>query len=133
MKDTIIDELQRVHNVEELVSFNELNIAEKLQKNAFLYEQYYNFYLREKHILDQLNEMKDRLMGKLYDKFRFNDERNLDRREIEKFYIPADETYIKIQQLILKQQVKADFFEIVAKAIDKMSWNMRNFLETQRI
>ncbi|MFA5025114.1 MAG: hypothetical protein WC503_01205 [Candidatus Shapirobacteria bacterium] len=129
----IIEDLKKDYPIEDQIAFNEFDLQNKIEKNAFLFLQYQDLYYKEKSQLDYLSSLKDRLMCKLYDKFKFNDERNLNKQEIEKYYIPNDEKMIEIEKLIAKQKVRVGFFEIAAKALDKQSWSIKNYLDAGKL
>jgi hypothetical protein len=140
-REQIIGELLEKFPIHDIVSFNEFDIHDKLAKNADLYISYYEHYLSEKQEFARLEELKTRLVGIIYDELRFptpqstneHAHKNLDRKEIIEYYIPRDKRYIKLLDIIEKQRVRVEFFEIAAKAIDKTSWNARNFLESFKL
>ena len=131
-RDLIVEALKAEYPVEDIVSFNEFDLQDKLQQNAFIFIEYQNLYYKERAHLEYLQTLKDRLIGTLYNKFRFDDPRNLDKKEIEKYYIPNDKKMIELEKLIAKQQVRVEFFEIIAKAIEKLGWNIKNYLDAGR-
>jgi hypothetical protein len=134
-RDEIVAELLKQFPIYDLVSFNEFDVQDKCAKNSDLYVQYYELYLSEKQELAHLEELKIRLVGQIYDELRFpepnsknpNACKNLDKKEIIEYYIPRDERYIRLLEIIEKQRVRVEFFEVCAKAIDKMSWNIKDF------
>lgn len=132
-RDKIIDELRAEYPVEDLVQFNEFDLQDKLQKNAFIYIQYQDLFYKERAHLEHLFSLKERLVGTLYDKFRFHDERKLDKKEIEKYYIPNDKKMIALEKLIDLQKVRVEFFEVISTAINKMGWDIKNYLEAGKI
>jgi hypothetical protein len=140
-RDKIVGELLKEFPIHDLVSFNEFDIKEKLSKNSDIYINYYEHYLSEKQEMAHLEELKIRLIGQIYDELRFpapnsknpNVHKNLDRKEIVEYYIPRDERYIRLIEIIEKQKVRVEFFEIAAKAIDKMSWNIRNYIAADKL
>lgn len=131
-KSQLLQKLKEEWNIEEEIQFNEFNIQEKLQKNVFVYSQYMEQYTKEKSALDKLIEMRDALIAKRYDYYRFEDDRQLQKPEIEKYYLPKDKQILKLNRIIRIQQYKVDFFNICCKALDKMGWNMKNFIEANR-
>jgi len=131
-RDQIIKELKEEYPIEDQVSFNEFDLQDKLEKNTFLFFQYQDLYYKERSNLEYLQSLKNRLIGKLYDKFKFDDPRNLDKKEIEKYYIPNDKKFVDIEKLIARQQVRVEFFEIAAKAVDKMGWAIKNYLDAAK-
>jgi hypothetical protein len=132
-REEIIQKLQEEFPIVDLIKFNEFDISEKLQNNAYLYWRYKDLYHQEKSILDNLLEVKERLIGKVYDYYRFESEKSLDKKEIITYYVPRDKRIIKINDLIAHQQVRVDYFEIAAEALNKQGWSMKNYLDCQKI
>ena len=131
-KEEQIENLKKEWPIEEDISFNEFNIAEKLQNNAFLFTKYQDQLNREKAIMEKLLEIKEKIIGDVYNYYRFEDDRQLQKPEIEKYYLPRDKKILKINAIIRKQQVNVDYFTLCCKALDKVGWNMKNFLEAHR-
>lgn len=131
--ESIVNNLLKQYPIYELVEFNEFTIEDKLQKNASLLMQFKDLFMREKYQLDRIETLMEKIKGDLYDNYRFNSPKTLQKNEIENYYIPRDEKFLKIKKIYNEQKVKVDFFEACAKAIEKQSWNMKNFLEAQRI
>lgn len=132
-KEILLDKLRAEYPIEELIQFDEYNISEKLKDHAFVLQQYEDFLLRERGDLARLEEIKEQLIGKAYDKFRFHDNRGLEKKEIEKYYIPREASIIKVNGLIAKQTLRVDFFTVCVKALEKMGWNMKMYLESLKI
>jgi hypothetical protein len=128
-----IDDLKKEYDIENIISFNEFNIQEKLQKNSYEIMKFHDLYLKAEAELNALKEIKDKKIGLLYNKLRFEDERSLTKTEIEKYYIPSNEEIIAINKLILKQTSRMDFFEMCYKTLEKMSWNMKNYLDSCKV
>lgn len=132
-KDIILNDLKTEWPIEKDVSFNEFNIQEKLQNHAFILMKYQNQYDNEKFKLDKILELKEKLVGDRYHYYRFNYDESLQKAEIEKYYLPKDEKILKINRLIRLQEVRVNFFLICVKILDKMGWNMKNFLESHKL
>lgn len=133
LREKIVEDLLKEHPLEEIVSFNEFNLPDKLAENSAMFIKYHELYLAEKQELDHLLTLKLRLTGTIYDEFRFSQEKNLDKKEIERYYIPNNPKIKKLESIIEHQRVRVEFFEIAAKAIDNMRWNMKNFLESDKV
>lgn len=131
-EDVILSELQEKFPIENEVSFNEFNIDERLQMNGNLILKYKGLYNETKIKLDRMIEIKEKIVGERYDYYRFNYDRVLTKPEIEKYYLPKDEKIIKCNDLIRKQQIKVDFFEMCYKTLEKVGWNMKTFCELMR-
>lgn len=136
-RDEIVRELLKKFPIQSLVQFNEFDIHDKLAANTDRYIEYYDHYLSEKKELEHLEELKIRLVGKIYDELRFptpdsknpNALKNLDKREIVEYYIPRDERYIRLIDIIERQKVRVEFFDLCSSALDKVGWRMKNFLD----
>ena len=74
--ESIQNELMKDHNILEMVSFNDINLQEKLKYNAYLVSQYSNFLSAEKREYEKLEEMYDALIGKQYDYYRLEYDRS---------------------------------------------------------
>ena len=131
-REKIIKELYEQYPILEETSFTEFNLYERLQQKENLFIKYKELYFSEKAALDYLLELKDQLSGRIYDKLRFEDDRNLTKQEIEKYYIMSDKKMIKLNDLIAKQQVKVEFFDLAANSVNNMGWSIKNYLDAQK-
>lgn len=132
LKQEIIENLRSEYKIEDEVSFNEFNINDKLKNHAFVFLKYQSQLDKVKYELEKLNELRDKIVGERYHYYRFNNDESLTKIEIEKYYLSKDEKVLKINKLIRLHQIKVDFFTICCKALDKMGWNMKNFIEAHR-
>lgn len=140
-RDEIVAQLLEQYPITEEVSFNELNIQDKLMANAERYHFYYDKWLAEKAELVELEEKRTRLEGIIYDELRFptadsknpHANKNLDRKEILEYYMPRDPRYVRMLHIIAKQKVRVEFFELAAKSMDKQGWNLKNFLDDEKL
>lgn len=132
-KKKLIDNLRKEFQIECDVEFNEFSIQEKLKTHAFLMLRYGEQLERANYDLEKLKELKDKIVGERYHYYRFNYDEGLTKVEIEKYYLVKDDKVLKINKLIRLQKIKVDFFNICYKALDKMGWNMKNYLEAHKI
>lgn len=132
-RDLILAELLKQHPIFDIVSFNEFSLDDKLKEHAFMLVRYRELLAKEKDAYDQIVEILERVQGEVYNHYRFEVEEDLRQKEIELYYIPRDPKIIKIKKALAKQKVRVNFFETCAKAIEKMGWNMRNYLESQKV
>ena len=128
-REEILKELYDQYPIDELVRFSELDIADKLQDNS-----YYVVKFRDKLAMclaeyEQLEEMLETLQGQLYNHYRFEYDRELDKTEIKNYYLPKDKKIIKMKRIMSRQKVKVDFFKFCVAGMEKQQWNMKNFLE----
>lgn len=131
-RDRILESLQEDWNIKEDVSFNEYNIKEKLETHPFKLIQYSDQLEKERFVLDRIKDIYDKVVGKRYDFYRFQMDERLTQREIEQYYLPKDEKVIKIKETLKAQEIRVKFFEICVKALEKMSWNMKNWIDRNR-
>jgi hypothetical protein len=131
-RDKILNDLYAEYPLENEIEFNEFNIQEKIRSYGKLFIKYKDILIREKSALEHLLDLKSRLEGKLYDDYKFNNEKILTKQEIEKYYIPKHENIVKIKNLIDRQTIRLEFFDMAVKVIEKLSWNMKNFMEADK-
>jgi len=129
----IFETLKEEHNIEEMATFSDLDIAEKLQKNEMMIIKYKELYFNELHKYEILERKMDELKGKRYKHYRFNDDNEWAKPEIEKYCLPADEKIMAMNKLLAKQQVRVRFFDMCWKAFDKMGWSMKVFTDRERM
>lgn len=123
----IFDRLKEEHNIEQMIGFSELDIAEKLQKNDMLIVKYKELYYKELQLYEVLERKMEALKGLRFKHYMFNDVHEWKSNEIEKYCFPSDEKIIKMKKILAKQQVRVRFFDMCWKAFNQMSWSMKNF------
>jgi hypothetical protein len=128
----LLESLHKIWNIEELVSFNEFNIQDRLQNLQYQIILYSEEFIRVKAELNRLIILRDRLSGKKYDQLRFKSDKNLTKYEIEKYYLVNDPDIIKINNTIAKQTIIVEFFETCIKALDKQNWAIKLFLDDRK-
>lgn len=131
-RDDIIKKLLEEHPIDKIVSFSELDVHEKLSENSSMLVKYMELLNVEREHLYRVTALRDKKTGERYDHYRWNTDKELKPAEIEKYYLPKDETVMKANMLVQRQQWRVDFFQMCVKAIDKLSWTMKNFLEALR-
>lgn len=127
----IFDSLKEEHNIEELVDFSDINIAEKLKENQMMIIKYKELYYEELHKYEILERKMDALRGLRFKHYKFEDDNEWGKPEIEKYCLPSDPQIIALKKLMMKQQVRVRFFDICWKAFDKMGWNMKVFSDRE--
>ncbi len=128
----IFDQLKAEHNIDEEATFSELDIAEKLQKNDMMVIRYKELYYAELDKYEILERKMEALKGLRYKHYKFNDEHEWQKKEIEDYCLPSDEKIIKVKKMIQKQQVRVRFFDMCWRAFNSMGWNMKTFTERER-
>jgi len=128
----IFNELKAEHKIEEMATFSELDIAEKLQKNEMMVIRYKEHYFAELEKYEILERKMDALRGIRYRHYKFDDNEEWSKKEIEDYCLPADEKIIKMKKIMAKQQVKVRFFDMCHKAFSSMGWSMKNFTDREK-
>ena len=128
--EKLLEKLKKEHPIKQMITFSELDITEKLTQNDFLIIKYRDLYHQELAKLDKLEDLLNKLIGLRYKYYRFEDNQEWTKQEIEKFAIPSDPKIIQMKKIIRRQEVKLRFFEMAWKAFDKRQWSMKMFMET---
>lgn len=126
-KDEILNKLMEEFPVEEMLTYNEFDVIEKLPMNPYYTEQFRLLYLSHLGKLERVEMMLDERMATLYSELK-NGEVALTKVEIEKYYIPKDDKVMSLRRTIVKQNIRVGFFETVYKAFDKQGWQMKQFI-----
>ena len=127
IRNEIVEELKNEFPIEELVQFNEIDIQEKIQRSAYVIIQYDDLLKKEEMIYQDLEDKFDALLGKRYNHYRFEVDRELQKPEIEKYYLPSDSQIRQMKKIMLKQKVRVDFFKICLRGLNDMKWNMGTY------
>lgn len=129
----IFDSLKAEHDIENEAQFSDLDIAEKLRKNEFMKIKYYDLWQAELRKYEILERKMDALKGLRYKHYRFNDDHEWQKKEIEDYCLPSDPKIIKMMKILAKQQVRVRFFDMCFKAFNSMGWNMKTFTEREKM
>ena len=113
----------------DMLEYNEYTVKDKLEKNAYWFQQFRLLMIKEKHRLKRIEILKDEYIGNLYHELRFENDIKLGKIEVEKYYIPKDEKAIKFMKLYMRQEVRVETFETIYKAFDKQGYAMANFIK----
>jgi len=128
----IFDELHTEHNIEEMVTFTELDIAEKLQKNEMMVIKYKELYYKELDKHEILERKMDALKGIRFKYYRFDDDNEWTKKEIEDYCLPSDEKIVHMKKILQKQQIRVRFFDMCHKAFSSMGWSMKTFTDREK-
>lgn len=128
--DIMLEKLKEDHPIDNIVLFNELNVHEKLQENDWMIVKYRDLYHKELDKLERIKELLEKTEGERYKYYRFDDDNEWTKPEIEKYALPQDEKVRKIKKLVQKQQMRVRFFQMCWKAFESRAWSMSNFLKT---
>jgi hypothetical protein len=128
----IFDTLKEEHNIEELATFTDLDIAEKLQKNEMMVIKYKELYFNELHQYEILERKMEALKGIRFKYYKFNDDNEWTKKEIEDYCLPSDEKIIKMKKILAKQQVRVRFFDMCWRAFNSLGWSMKTFSDREK-
>ena len=132
IKEKILDQLLIDHPIQEMVKFSEIDIQDKLKENSFQIIKYTELHHKELSIMDNLQIKYDKLVGIRYKHFRFDDDKEWTKVEIEKYCLPSDPKIIQMKKIMDRQSVRIRFFEMAYKAFVKQQWSMKIFSENLR-
>jgi hypothetical protein len=127
-EDSIFSKMETDYNVYDLLTFNEFNIQDRLERLSFHMKDFRLKFLQEQ---GKLNAVEDRLAQVVGDKYIAlkNGEVTLSKTEIEKYYLPKDVEVMKLRALVRKQELRTKYFEAVWQAMDKLQWNMKLYCD----
>jgi hypothetical protein len=128
----IFDTLKEEHNIEELATFTDLDISEKLQKNEMMVIKYKELYFNELHQYEILERKMEALKGIRFKYYKFNDDNEWTKKEIEDYCLPSDEKIIKMKKILAKQQVRVRFFDMCWRAFNSLGWSMKTFSDREK-
>jgi len=126
-ENKIFEDLKREYPIDEQVKFNNLNIQEELQNNTHMMIFYKELEMKEQSIYDELEDKYNKLVRKIYDYYRFEIDKQLQKTEIEKYYLPGDPKIIKMKEILRKQQLRINFFKMCSSAFEKRQWCMSSY------
>ena len=129
-EDEILAPLLIEHPIHDLIRFDDINLRDKIQENMTMVVRYRDLYHQALATLDRLKDLLDKLIGKRYEFYRFNDTKTWTKVEIEKYALPADEKVTKMKKIVRKQEIRVRFFEMCWKSFDKQGWNLKLFIDT---
>jgi hypothetical protein len=127
-EDTIFSKMEQEYNVYDLLTFNEFNIQDRLERLSFHMKDFRLKFLQEQ---GKLNAVEDRLAQVTGDKYIAlkNGEVSLTKTEIEKYYLPKDVEIMNLRALVRKQEMRVEYFDAVWKCMDKLQWNMKLYCD----
>lgn len=127
-EDTIFSKMETDYNVYDLLTFNEFNIQERLERLSFHMKDFRLKFLQE---TAKLNQVEDHLNKVTADKYIALKEGavTLTKTEIEKYYLAKDTELLHLRGLVRKQELRTKYFEAVWQAMDKLQWNMKLYCD----
>jgi len=131
-EEKIFEELKQQYPIDQLIKFDETDIQEKLQDNTFQIIKFKELYYKELDIYEDLERKLEALTGIRYKHYRFNQDEEWSKPEIEKYCLPADKKIIRMKKLLKKQGVRVRFFEMCYKAFEQQGWRMKTYTDRER-
>lgn len=132
IEEQIIDDLKKDHPIDDMLKFSEINLMEKLQENEFMSVKYRELYYLELSKLENLEDMYDKLLGIRYTFYKFDDDKEWTKVEIEKYCLPSDVQVLQLKKIIARQKVRTRFFEMCYKGFEKLQWSMKTYSDNLR-
>jgi len=133
IEDDIIREVMLDHpTLYDQLNYNEYDIKDKLEVNAFLYQQWRILWLQEKHKLKRIEILKDEYIGKLYSDLKWGDIK-MTKTEIERYMIPIDQKAIKFEKLYMRQRIRTETFEAVTDSFKQQNFTMGNYIKNLQL
>lgn len=130
-EDKIFSKLEAEYNVYDLLTFNEFNIQERLERLSFHMKDFRLKFLQEQGKLGTLQDHLDKITGEKYVALK-EGAVTLTKTEIEKYYLPKDEEIMRVKAAIRKQGLRTEYFEAVHRAMEKLSYNMKMYIDNGR-
>ena len=94
-----------------------------------LYHKYLDIFTAQFKIMkDKDNTMKE-LYGKLYDKYRFHGDKQLDTKGEVETYVFSDAAYVKMQYEYNVQVTAVKYLESLLEAIGRITYTVGNFIK----
>lgn len=143
-KDKIYDALIKKHDIENLLTWNELTLEDKLTRQAFLEVQWREMYISANKKLEELKRNKEEIIGEIFFEVKYpqmvensknpyaNVGAGLQNKDIERYIIPRDKRIKEVNLKIEFQEVIVDFYLTTYDAIKKNTWNMKNWIDVHK-
>lgn len=128
----IFDELNSEHDISEMATFTELDITEKIQQNEMMIIKYKELYYKELDKYEILERKMDALKGMRFKHYRFEDDNEWTKKEIEDYCLPSDKKIVHMKKILQKQQIRVRFFDMCHKAFSSMGWSMKVFTDREK-
>lgn len=128
----IFEELKAQHPIDELVKFDETDIQEKLADNVFQVIKFKELYYQELDNYEDLERKMEALSGKQYKYYKFHQDEEWTKPEIEKYCLPQDEKIIHLKKIMKKQKIRVRFFELCFKGFEQQGWRMKTYTDRDR-
>lgn len=130
--EKIVKELLEEHPILDMMKYSELDIQAKLEKNPYLIVKYKELYFKELSIYESLEDKYDKLLGMRYKHYRFEDDHEWQKKEIEQYCLPSDKKILQMKSIMSRQKARVRFFEMAYRGFEKQQWSMKSFIDTLR-
>ena len=129
--DSVFKKLEEEYNVYDLLTFNEFNIQDRLERLSFHMKDFRLKYLQEHSKLASVEDRLNKVIGDKYISLK-EGAVTLTKTEIERYYLPKDAEIMKLKGLVRKQEMRMEYFLAVWTAMDKIQWNMKLYCENSK-
>ena len=126
--DNVFSKLEEEYNVYDLLTFNEFNIQDRLERLSFHMKDFRLKFLQEQGKLAQVEDHLNKVTADKYIALKEGSV-TLSKTEIEKYYLAKDEEVLNLRGLVRKQEMRVNYFEAVWHAMDKLQWNMKLYCD----
>ena len=130
-EDVLFAKLESEYGVYDLLNFNEFNLKGRLERLAYHMKDFKLKYLQELAKVEQVQDHLDKVIGEKYQALK-NGEVSLTKTEIEKYYLTTDTRVLEIKGLLRKQELRAEYFKAVWDCMEKLGWNIKNYIDLQK-
>lgn len=131
-EEEIFNKLKEEHPIDDLIKFDETDIQEKIQDNTFQIIKYKELYYKELDIYEELERKMEALTGMRYKYYRFNQDEEWSKPEIEKYCLTSDKKIVKMKKILKKQKIRVRFFEMCYKAFEQQGWRFKTYTDRER-
>ena len=133
-EDKILKKLQEEYaEYIENLNFNEFNVGDRARENAYMVEHFRLLAISEKNKLKRIEEQINTKAGELYNHYKYEDDRELSKVEIERYYLPTNGELNRLKRLYAMQEVKVGFFDVMAESFKSQGFSIKNFLDNLKI
>jgi hypothetical protein len=109
------------------------NLGEKSLELTNNFMQYYDQYIVEYKVLQDMLTSKQKLYSELYNKYRYDNKLEArTKTEVEPF-IYSDESYYKMSLAVNDQEMIVKYFEGLCDMIKRLSYNIKNIIELKNL
>lgn len=109
------------------------NLGEKSIELTNSFMRYYDQYITEYKVLQDMLTSKQKLYSELYNKYRYDNKLEArTKTEVEPF-IYSDESYYKVSLSVNDQEMIVKYFEGLCDMIKRLSYNIKNIIDLKNL